>query len=236
MTCEIIAEIGQNHNGDIELAKDLIVAAKEAGADVAKFQAFDAKALFPSEREGNSWFEYNCKSELSKDQIFELSGVCQKVKIEFLVTPFDKLRVKWLEEANVRRYKIASRSILDSELISAVEETGKPIIASLGMWDDKDMPKVKGDVSFLYCVSKYPTQLNDLNFSAYDFEKSAIKGFSDHTVGIIASIVAISRGAKIIEKHFTLDKKMYGPDHEGSMTTEELKEIIAFRNAIITTL
>ncbi|MCK6419171.1 MAG: N-acetylneuraminate synthase family protein [Alphaproteobacteria bacterium] len=233
MYCEIIAEIGQNHNGDMELAKDMIFAAKENGADVAKFQLFDARALFPSKEEGNEWFEYNCKTELSYENIHFLYEQCSRAKIEFMASAFDVQRVKWLEDLGVRRHKVASRSVYDRQLIQAMENTGKPLLVSLGMWDQKNFPEIrsKGGVFFLYCVSKYPTQLTDLNFSNVNFENE-IYGFSDHTIGITAPVVAMSRGAKIIEKHFTLDKTLYGPDHVGSMTPNELRDLARFREEI----
>src|SRR4051812_44623481 len=104
---EIIAEIGQNHNGDIDLAVDLIRRAKEHGADVAKFQLYDARALFP--KEGNEWFEYNCKTELSRAHLRKLADACEACGIEFMASVFDVERVAWLEDVGVRRYKIASR-------------------------------------------------------------------------------------------------------------------------------
>lgn len=223
---EIIAEIGQNHNGDMELAKELIHSAKECGADVAKFQVYDARSLFP--KEGNEWFEYNCNTELTRDQIQELASVCSQVGIEFMASVFDSARVQWLEEVGVERYKIASRSIHDSELIKSLIETGKPLLASLGMWTGDGFPAIdSAKVGFLYCVSKYPTPLEDLEFSNIDFRVYA--GFSDHTIGVNASITALARGAQILEKHYTLDKGMYGPDHSGSMTPDELQAINIYR-------
>ena len=115
---EIIAEIGQNHNGDMALARQLIRSAKENGADVAKFQLYDARALFP--KEGNEWFDYNCKTELSHDQIRELADECRRAGIEFMASVFDVERIAWLEEVGVKRHKIASRSIHDVALIESL--------------------------------------------------------------------------------------------------------------------
>ncbi len=234
MRCEIIAEIGQNHNGDMVLAKDLIQAAKECGADVAKFQLFDAKTLFPSKEDGNEWFDYNCETELSRDDLNSLAEICDKEGIEFMASPFDVERVSWLEEVGAKRYKIASRSIRDDAMIKAIEKTKKPVVASLGMWNEAGLPHINAhDVSFLYCVSKYPTSLEDLDFENVDFVKGPICGFSDHTIGITAPIFAMTKGAKILEKHFTIDKSLYGPDHQGSMTPEELKTIVSFRDDLV---
>ena len=227
---EIIAEIGQNHNGDMDVAKELIAAAKRAGADVAKFQLYEARALFP--KEGNEWFEYNCKTELSRDQIKMLADECDGVGIEFMSSVFDIERIAWLEEVGMKRYKIASRSVRDHALIEATAATGKPLLVSLGMWGEPELPKIqaKGGVHYLYCVSKYPTPLCDLHLGSVDFKKHS--GFSDHTIGIDASLAAMSLGAGIIEKHFTLDKDIYGPDHSGSATPDELAAMCAFRDSL----
>jgi len=225
---EIIAEIGQNHNGDMVLAKELINAAKENGADVAKFQIFDALETFG--KKNNDWYEYNCKTQLSKDDVHYLAEVCEKENIEFMSSVFHSRYIEWLEEINVKRYKIASRSIFDHRLIKNLVALNKPLIVSLGLWNKNTFPEINtlSNVYFLYCVSKYPAQLSELKFNNVDFEKYG--GFSDHTLGINAALIAISRGANILEKHFTLDKKLFGPDHEGSMEPDELSQISKFRN------
>lgn len=234
MRCQIIAEIGQNHNGDMKIAKDLIHAAAENGADVAKFQLFDAKALFPTKEQGNEWYDYNCSTELSRDNLNFLKEECDKAGIEFMSSAFDVERVGWLNDMGMKRFKVASRSINDKPMLDALVKTGKPLIVSLGLWKGAGMPQIKtpGGVDYLYCVAKYPTPLVDLHFENVSFAPGAYTGFSDHTIGITAPITAMARGAMILEKHFTLDKKMYGPDHEGSMTPAELKEIATFRDEI----
>ena len=228
MRTEIIAEIGQNHNGDMEVAKRLIHEAKRAGADVAKFQLYDARALFP--KEGNEWFDYNCKTELTRAQIRMLAEECDRAGIEFMSSVFDIERIAWLEEVRAKRYKIASRSIFETALIGAVAATGKPMLVSLGKWDRPGLPDIKaiGGVHYLYCIAKYPPALTEVHLGKVDFNVYA--GFSDHTIGTAAPIAAIARGARIIEKHFTLDKTMYGPDHTGSATPAELAQVCAFRD------
>ncbi|MGE5503348.1 MAG: N-acetylneuraminate synthase family protein [Actinomycetota bacterium] len=226
---EIIAEIGQNHNGDMGLARELIRAAADNGAEVAKFQVYDARALFP--RDGNPWFDYNCSTELSRAQIELLARECADAKIEFMASVFDVERVDWLEAVGVRRYKVASRSIADTALWNRLAATGKPVLASLGWWKEPQFPQVPAAaVEFLYCISKYPTPLEDLHLASVDFRR--YRGFSDHTVGISAAVAAFALGAAIIEKHFTLDKTMYGPDHEGSMTPDELRTLAGMRDDI----
>ena len=219
----IIAEIGLNHNGDMNMAKCLIEEAKDAGADVAKFQFFDASKYFSPDFE---WFEACMKARLSLDQASGLKKHCDNVGIEFLVSAFDVQGVEWAEKLGVKRHKIASRCIKQKDLVDAMCKTGKDIIVSLGMWDKPEFPEINTNakVDFLYCVAKYPTMPKDLEFDKVDFRKYA--GFSDHTIGINAACIAIARGAKIIEKHFTLSKKLYGPDHSGSMEVHELHQIV----------
>jgi sialic acid synthase SpsE len=230
MRTEIIAEIGQNHNGDMELAKKLIHESKKAGADVAKFQLYEARALFP--KEGNEWFDYNCKTELSRDQIRMLAEECDKCGIEFMASVFDIERIAWLEDVGMKRYKIASRSIFEMDLVNAVAATGKPMLVSLGKWDRPGLPDIKaeGGVHYLYCIAKYPPALTEVHLGKADF--SVYAGFSDHTIGTAAPLAAMARGARIIEKHFTLDKGMVGPDHRGSATPAELAEMCTFRDDI----
>lgn len=227
---EIIAEIGQNHNGDMDIAVKMIRQAKASGADVAKFQIYDARVLFP--QEGNTWFEYNCRTELSRDQVKLLAEECDRVGIEFMASVFDVERVGWTEDISVKRYKIASRSIHDRELVQAIAHTGKPVIASLGMWDNAEFPVIqtRGSVDYLYCVAKYPAEPIELKLGSVDFDKYS--GFSDHSVGITAALVAFSRGAKIVEKHFTLNRSLFGPDHVCSMIPEELVQLCRLRDEI----
>lgn len=225
---EIIAEIGQNHNGDMKLAKKLILSAKENGADAVKFQVYDAKSLFS--KENNLWYEYNLSTELSKSDLFDLADYSMHLNIDFFASVFDVSRIDWLEELKAKRYKIASRSIHDKPLINRLALTGKNLLVSLGMWTDKSFPAIQtsAQVDYLYCVSKYPAGFEDLHLGAVDF--SRYSGFSDHTIGISAAITALARGARIIEKHFTLDKNMHGPDHMCSMTPDELQELSQYRN------
>jgi N-acetylneuraminate synthase/N,N'-diacetyllegionaminate synthase len=225
---EIIAEIGQNHNGDIALAQKMVRMAAACGADVAKFQVYDAPALFP--RENNPWYAYNCRTELSRRDVDSLAETCREAGIEFMASVFDVSRIAWLEEAGASRYKVASRSIRDDALLDALGKTGKPLVVSLGFWDRPEFPLIptRAAVDFLYCIPKYPTPLEDLRLGNVDFARYA--GFSDHTLGISAAMAALARGARIIEKHFTTDKSMEGPDHSCSMDSEELTALCRFRD------
>lgn len=207
----------------MELAKKMIRTAKECGADIAKFQLYDVDYITDPSDEV---YEELKATQLSKKQLKEVFDECQKVGIEFMTSVFDAERVKWTEELGMKRYKIASRSIEDKELINAIEKTGKPIIASLGMWDKIDFPEIKGKVDYLYCIAEYPALDKHLEGFPAIFDRYS--GFSDHTIGTKWAKIAIDRGARIIEKHFTLDKSMPGADQVGSANPEELKEIINY--------
>ncbi len=228
---EIIAEIGQNHNGDIGLAIELIQAAKEAGADVAKFQVYDARALFP--KDNNPWYEYNCSTELSREDVDKLKQACDELDIEFMASVFDVTRINWLESIGAKRYKVASRSIHDKSLIQALESTGKDLLVSLGYWKESFLPKIESSahVTFLHCISEYPTSLSKIGLQNVDF--NTIEGFSDHTEGLSASLYAMSLGAKVLERHFTIDKSMVGPDHLLSVTPDELSQLTRFRDDLV---
>lgn len=226
---EIIAEIGQNHDGDLDRAVEMIRAAKAGGADAAKFQVFDARAVFA--REGNPWWEYNLRTELSRDRVLRLADECRRAGIEFFASAFDPERVGWLEEAGVRRHKVASRSVRDEALLSAIGRTGKPVLVSLGMRDEPGFPPIPvAEVGYLHCVSLYPAPLETIRLETIDFGRYA--GFSDHTVGLTAAAAAFARGARIVEKHFTLDKGAYGPDHASSMDPDDLRRLATFRDEL----
>lgn len=221
----IVAEIGHNFQGDMQMAFELIRQAKYCGSDVAKFQLYDTgKIVKPDHR----WYYDLKRGELSKIDWMALVEACGRYDIEFMASAFDVERVGWCEEAGMKRYKIASRSIYDVELLEAVVATKKPIIMSLGKVKDNRIPKINSGVrvDYLYCVAQYPAPADSLKLSQVDFRYW--DGFSDHSVGIEACMVAVARGAKIIEKHLTLDKNLDGCDHVGSMTPDELSSLVDF--------
>ncbi len=219
----IIAEIGHNHMGYIRHAKLLIDEAKACGADIAKFQAYNADKI---KKPWQSRYYELKLSEHTKEEFKELKEYCDKVGIEFMASAFDLEHLAWLEELGVKRHKIASRSIYDKELIKAMEKTGKPIIASLGAWKGPGLPKIK-NVQFLHCISQYPAYINDLP----EFGKG-ISGFSDHTIGTYWIREAVKRGATIIEKHFTLSRLLPGNDQKGSADPTDLKDFIKYAREI----
>ncbi|MCR4316797.1 MAG: N-acetylneuraminate synthase [Planctomycetes bacterium] len=244
----IIAEAGVNHNGDVAIARKLVDAAVKANADAVKFQTFvteelivpDApKAGYQIETTGasESQFQMLKKLELSKDAHFELKSYCDTIGIEFMSTPFHESAADLLEEVGVRRYKIASSEITNLPLLRYVARKGKPIIMSTGMATIAEVEdavraiRKVGDnaVSLMHCVSCYPSKPEDANLQvirtlAYAFGLPV--GFSDHSEGIELSLAAVCFGATIIEKHFTLDKTMDGPDHRASLSPDELHGLV----------
>ena len=213
----------------------LVSAAKWAGADVAKFQIYEVDKLFPTKEivaNGKNWYEEVKKTELSQEQVKGLSVYCKQLDIEFFASAFDVERIGWLESLGVRRHKIASR-FRDTETLKSIKATKKEVILSLppgGFVPESFMNYSR--VKYLYCVPEYPTPLEHLELEGIGFPVP-YAGFSDHTVGIEAACVSISRGATIIEKHFTLDRKdTRGPDHICSATPKELKKLIDFARKV----
>jgi len=218
----IIAECGHNANGNMRLNKLMIEEAKLCGADAVKFQLYDADT-FKKPWQAR-YFELKL-SELNKEELIELKEHADKVGIEFMASAFDVERVGWLEEIGVKRHKLASRSIHNTELIKAMERTKKPIIASLGWWNDIVAPKIK-NAQFLYCVAEYPAHILANQFPA-EFGED-FQGFSDHTIGCYWAREAVKRGATIIEKHFTLSTDLPGYDQKGSVNPTELHDFVQY--------
>lgn len=249
----IIAEAGVNHNGDINIAFNMIDAAKECGVDCIKFQTFKTenlvtktakKAEYQIENTHNndSQFDMLKKLELSYQDFKKLKKYCDKVGIEFMSTPFDMDSVDLLEKLGMKTYKISSGDITNKPLLEFVASKNKPVILSTGMCTMDEVQEAvkwiedKGNkqLTLLHCTSNYPTPYSEVNMNAMITLDKAFTyptGYSDHTKGIIIPIMAVSMGAKVIEKHFTLDKTMEGPDHKASLDVSELKEMInAIRN------
>ncbi|MFY0626320.1 MAG: N-acetylneuraminate synthase [Reichenbachiella sp.] len=252
----IIAEAGVNHNGDIDLAKKLIDAAVSAGVDYVKFQTFKAeklvtptskKAKYQQENTGNqsqTQFEMLKKLELDLDTHKELIDYCSQVGIKFLSTAFDLDSVDILEDLGADLFKIPSGEMTNLPYLEKIAGIGKPVILSTGMCtlgDVEDAFNVftnaglsKTKISILHCNTEYPTPMADVNLNAMNTLGTAFDvayGYSDHTLGIEVPIAAVAKGATIIEKHFTLDKNMEGPDHKASLDPEELYSMVrAIRN------
>lgn len=226
---ELIFEIGHNFHGNIRFAKKMLDAVKECGGTIAKLQLYDVTKLGLRPQESDVYPELEM-GQINFEEFKELKEYADSIGIELFASAFDPERVGWCERVNVRRHKLASRSIYDAELIKAMEATGKPIIASMGMLKDNDkndrtVPLIF-NTTWLYCVADYPATINEKDFPEL-FDEFMV-GFSDHTVGIEWAKEAIRRGATIIEKHFTLDKRLPGCDQAGSADPAEMKELIKF--------
>jgi len=221
----IIAECGINHSGDINYAKRSIDIAKQIGCHIWKTQLYDPNTLFPDHKiivNNYNWYQEVEKTMLSFDQVRLLKDYCDKVGIEFLASAFDLKRLQWLEMLHVKRHKIATRMNTNNEYIDAVIATGKETLIS--------MSSISGDkfinnIIPIYCIPKYPAMLSDLNLKSIG---EFFDGFSDHTIGIDASLYALANGAKIIEKHFCLSRYDRGPDIIASVTPSEMARIVKF--------
>ena len=244
----IIAEIGVNHNGNLNIAREMILAAKAAGADAVKFQSFSAESLVTKNTpkvpyqqvtspKNESHYEMLLKLELSHSEQGELFLFCQGVGIDFISTPYDVESAKFLNELGVKIFKTASADIVDLPLQHYVASTGKPVIIATGMANLGEVEQVVNifeevnnhNLILLHCVSSYPCSDASLNLRAMTALKYAFGlsvGYSDHSEGFLAAAISVTLGAIVIEKHFTLDKNMIGPDHKASSTPEEFAELV----------
>ena len=247
--CFIIAEAGVNHNGDVGLAKKLIDAAREAGADAVKFQTFITeevvtpgaqKAEYQKETTGadESQFDMLKRLELTENNFAELSNYARNKGLIFLATPFDERSVDLLDELDVPAFKIASGEITNVPLLRHIARKKKPVILSTGMATLDEIgesleiirQEKLTEIILLHCVSCYPAQIADMNLRAIQTLKLTFGlpvGLSDHTQSAVAvPVAALVSGACVIEKHFTLDKKLPGPDHRASLEPEELRQMM----------
>lgn len=241
----IIAEAGVNHNGDFETAKKMIDVAKEAGVDIVKFQTsitstskFAEKANYQKRETGNdeSGLDMIKKLRLSFDQHRALKEYCDSIGIKYLSTPFDFESIEFLNEL-CDVWKVPSGEIVNIPYLEKIGKTGKPVIMStgMGMVDEIETAlrilKENGtkDIIILQCTTQYPTPYKDINLLAMNYLKKTFGydvGLSDHSAGIEVPIAAVALGATVIEKHFTLDRNMVGPDHKASIEPNELKQMV----------
>ncbi len=248
----IIAEAGVNHNGSLHLAKELVDAAKEAGADAVKFQAFKTEEITtrtaPKARyqkrsaPGSSQFEMLKKLELTERDFGEIYRYCTKKKIIFLATPFDEKSAYFLNDLGICAFKIGSGDMNNMPLLRMIAGYRKPIILSTGMADLGEVSLAlkalylsgNKNVILLHCTSNYPTLPACVNLKAIitmEKEFNVPVGYSDHTNGIEVAIAAAAMGACLIEKHMTLNRKLSGPDHNASLEQEEFKDmVLSIRN------
>ena len=252
----IIAEAGVNHNGSLELAKQLVDRAVEAGADYIKFQTFKAANLVTKSAQqadyqkrnigggDSSQYQMLKKLELSQEEHLELIDYCQQRGIHFFSTAFDSDSVEFLDSLHLGLWKIPSGEITNYPYIKQIAQKQGDVILSTGMSTSEDIQnavdvllrwgKTKDQITILHCNTEYPTPFEDVNLRAMQTIKERFGtqvGYSDHTRGIEVPIAAVALGAAVIEKHFTLDRNMQGPDHKASLEPDELKVMVsAIRN------
>lgn len=249
MSIRIIAEAGVNHNGSIELAKQMVEQAKAAGADYIKFQTFRPEALVSKYAEkaayqkettgaGESQLEMLQKLALKQEQFCELKKYCEQVGIGFLSTPFDLESIDFLEGLHMDFWKIPSGEITNLPYLVRIARTGREIVMSTGMCSITDIEAAMdilqkngaGAITLLHCNTQYPTPMEDVNLRVMHTLREHFGvpvGYSDHTVGIEVPIAAAALQATVIEKHFTLDHTMEGPDHRASLEPDELRAMVA---------
>lgn len=248
MPCYIIAEIGQNHNGDMEMAKQLIDMAVSCGASAVKFQKRDIPSELTKEAYdkiydspnsfGRTYGEHRIALEFDEEQHKELNQYALARGIPYFCTPCDVPSVEMMERIGVPFYKIASRDLTNIPTLEAIARTGKPVIISTGMASIEDIDDAlntlgrdRKDIIILQCISQYPADIDKINLSVMKTLKEKygkITGFSDHTPGIIASVAAAVMGAAVIEKHITLSRAMKGSDQAGSLEEQGLRLMIKY--------
>ena len=244
----IIAEAGVNHNGSIKKALKLVDIAKKSGADAVKFQSFiaseeiskfapKAKYQMTTTNPNESQLDMIKKLELSIKEQKKIKSYCDNLKIEFISSPFGLTSINILKKLKIKTVKIPSPEINNLPYLLEISRKFSKIILSTGMSNIKEINTAikilkrnkKKDISILHCISSYPTKLEDLNLNAiHTLRKNFnnIIGFSDHSLGIEGSLLAVAAGARIIEKHFTINKKLNGPDHKASLSPEQLNELV----------
>jgi N,N'-diacetyllegionaminate synthase len=244
----IIAEAGVNHNGNFELAKQLVDKAVEGGADIVKFQTCKAENVISryadkaeyqkvTTGEADSQLEMVRKLMLTYEEYGKLKEYCDEKGIEFLSTAFDLPSVDYLHSIGMRRWKIPSGEITNLPLLIKIAKLGEPIIMSTGMSELSEVADAikvlkengAGEITILHCTTEYPAPYEDVNLKAIDTMKETFGlpvGYSDHTKGLEIPVAAVARDACVIEKHFTLDRNMEGPDHKASIEPDELKQMV----------
>jgi len=248
--CFVIAEAGVNHNGSVKMALKLADVAAEAGADAVKFQKRDLKSLYPKhlldDPNAAEWaFQYMLpilkQVELTDEEIHRIKEHCAQRGVRFMCTPWDQVSLSLLEDLGVEAYKVSSADLVNLPLLSAIVETGKPLIVSTGMATIEEIERtvgflkdLKASFALLHCVSTYPASFESLNLRFIEtLKKFGVPvGYSGHERGIAIPVVAVALGAAIVEKHVTLDRTLPGPDHPASLEPEGLKRLVRdIRNA-----
>ncbi len=242
----IIAEIGINHNGDLEIAKQMIDAAVHAGADAVKFQKRTPEVCTPPEQQKQmrdtpwgyiTYLEYRCKVEFDEAQYREIDRHCRKHGISWLASVWDQPSVDFMEAFETPAYKIPSACLTDHGLLRMVRKTGKPMIVSTGMSTLQQIHKAvdvtgEQDLAIMHCTSTYPCEPEELNLKMVEtlrceFPNSPI-GYSGHEVGLVPSAIAVALGACMVERHLTLDRAMWGSDQAASVEPGGFERLVKY--------
>ena len=238
----VIAEIGINHNGNVDLAKELIAAAKKAGCDAVKFQKRTVEAVYTAEelampREnpfGPTNGDLKRGLELSQEAYEEIDRFCRERDILWFASPWDEDSVDFLERFDVLFHKIAAASLTDAGLLKKIRATGKPVVLSTGMSEMNEIDAAvklldKENLILMHCVSQYPAKAENINLRAMNTladRYGTLVGYSGHELDTVLSAVAVGMGARVIERHFTLDRDMWGSDHKASIIPVEMETLI----------
>lgn len=242
----VIAEIGINHNGDIEIAKRMVDAAVHAGADAVKFQKRTPEVCTPPEQQNQmretpwgyiTYLDYRYKVEFNEEQYRELDRYCREKKIDWMVSVWDEPSVDFMEKFDTPAYKVPSASLTDHNLLRYVRKTGKPIIISSGMSTMEEIKRGVDVVSaenlvIMHCTSTYPCEPEELNLKMIEtlrqeFPNNPI-GYSGHEVGLVPSAVAVAFGACMVERHLTLDRAMWGSDQAASVEPGGFERLVKY--------
>ena len=241
----IVAEIGINHNGDLEIAKDLIHAAKMAGVDAVKFQKRTPELCTPPEQRNQmretpwgyiSYFEYRQKVEFGEKEYQQIDALCKELDIQWFASVWDEEAVNFMEKFNTLCYKMPSASLTDHNLLCKVRTTGRPIILSTGMSTTEEIQaalEAIGTKNVLVChsTSAYPCDPTELNLRMIETLRKKYPcpiGYSGHEVGLITSVVAVALGACLVERHFTLDRAMWGSDQSASVEPTGFQRLVKY--------
>lgn len=242
----IIAEVGINHNGDLDIAKKIIDAAKHAGADAVKFQKRAPEVSTPPEQQKQmretpwgyiTYLDYRYKVEFNEEQYREIDRYCKEKKIDWMVSVWDEPSVDFMEKFDMPAYKVPSASLTDHNLLKYVRKTGKPVIISTGMSTMEQIHKGVNAVGednlvIMHCTSTYPCEPEELNLKMIEtlrneFPNNPI-GYSGHEVGLVPSAIAIALGATSIERHITLDRAMWGSDQAASVEPGGFEKLVKY--------
>lgn len=241
----VVAEIGINHNGDLDIAKKLILAAKDSGVDAVKFQKRTPEVCVPKEQQGQmretpwgyiSYLDYRYKVEFDEQQYHEIDELCKQIGLDWFVSVWDQESVDFMEKFSPICYKLPSASLTDHELLLKIRKTGRPMILSTGMSTTnqiKEAVDVVGldNLLITHATSAYPCDPNELNLRMIQTLRTDFScpiGYSGHEVGLVTSVIAVAMGACLVERHFTLDRAMWGSDQAASVEPGGFRKLVKY--------